>query len=76
MNHKIGVGDRVYECIKWHPNVDYSVREKLGEGIVTLIVKSNKTAERKMRVIWEEGEIAWHPERELVNINNVFKAGD
>ena len=26
--------------------------------------------------IWEEGEIAWHPERELVNINNVFKAGD
>jgi hypothetical protein len=73
MSHKIDVGDRVYECIKWKPEVDYKTRQKLGKGIVTLIIRDNETEERKMRVAWEQGVIFWHPENDLVNVKNVFK---
>ena len=67
---KLNIGDRVLECIKWTPS-HKGRDEKLGEGVVTLIVEEEDR--RKMRVVWQAGQIIWHLEKELVNIDRVIR---
>ena len=68
---KLNVGDRVLECTTWTPA--YKGRDKtLGEGVVTVIVEVGDD-ERKLRVLWEFGDVGWHLEKDLVNINRVIR---
>ena len=64
------VGDLVYHCVKWNPGTKNHNTHK-GIGVVTMLITKNE--ERKARVLWDNGNIAWLPETHLVNKNNLVK---
>ena len=68
---KLQIGDRVLECRKWTPGQKMQ-SQKMGEGIVTLIIDNvNNDEDRKLRIIWKSGLLTWHTDNELVNIKRI-----
>ncbi len=68
---KLKIGDRVLECVRWTPGTNQK-SNKLGEGVVTLIVNNIENDEDpKLRIIWKNGSLTWHNENDLVNINKI-----
>lgn len=66
----VEVGDLVYHCVKWVPGGPN--RTKTGLGLVTMVVDVIEEHKSKVRVMWDDGEVTWLPDTEVVNKNKVI----
>ena len=60
----VEVGDLVYHCIRWVPGARN--KTKKGLGLVTMIVDVIAESKSKVRVVWDDGDVTWLPDTEVV----------